>query len=269
MEQGQRPAINLYHGKVMHARLKPFGHRFFYKVYSIFLDLNRLEEADKASRLFSVNRFNLLSFYEKDHGSKGEEPLLAYVCKVAEAAGLAQPTRVWLSAFPRVLGYVFNPLSIYFLQNEHGDTYAHLYEVRNTFGGMHTYVVDIEKHGLKHSSEKLFHVSPFLERNLFYTFYVTTPQETLNFKIVEKNENGEVVLTALQTGHHEPLSSNALLRFGLGFPFMSLKVILGIHWEALKLYVKGARLKPDFAHPTNHSVDGQFLTIEKRNGLQK
>jgi DUF1365 family protein len=253
------PAIWLYSGKVFHARLQPFEHRFLYNIYSIYIDLGRLADAEKTSKLFSVNRFNLISFYEKDHSSKDGTNLFDYARNLADKADLKTPTHVWLSTFPRVFGYAFNPLSIYFLQDENGKTYAHLYEVRNTFGQMHTYIKDVEKNSITHSDEKLFHVSPFLEKQLTYLFNVHTPDEQLRFRIIEKNQQNQVVLTALQQGVRKTLNWANLMDFGLSFGFMSIKVIAGIHYEALKLYIKGARLKPNFKRSGTVSKDGVFI----------
>lgn len=258
------PPISLYRGKVMHARLKPMSHRFFYNVFSILIDLDRLEEAKKAASLFSVNRFNLISFFEKDHGPRNGSPLRSYVDEICRKTGVESPARVLLSAFPRVMGYVFNPLSVYFLYNAKNRIYAHLYEVKNTFGGMHTYVEELPEQGsASHCAKKLFHVSPFLPKELHYHFTVLPPSSDLRLRIVEKDEAGDTILTALYNAKIEDVSNKNLLKEGIALPFASIKIIAGIHWEALKLFIKGARLLPDFKRPSHISHNDSYLSEQR------
>src|SRR4051812_13510002 len=155
-------AASLYIGKVMHARLRPFGHRFSYRVYSLLLDIDRLAEASRMSPLFSVERFNLLGFSARDHGRRDGSPLRSHVeSQLADAGVMIGGGRILLLCYPRVLGFVFNPLSIYYCYDEAGELAALIYEVRNTFGGLHAYVAPVRpaeatSSGVRQERDKAF-----------------------------------------------------------------------------------------------------------------
>jgi len=139
-----REAISLFFGPVMHARMKPVTHRFSYNVYSLLVDLDQLDRADRKSSVFSINRFNLLSFHERDHGPRNGGPLAPYARALFEKAGLSlEGGRIFLLCYPRVLGYVFDPLSVYFAYDHEEQLIGVLYEVRNTFGEHHTYIAPV------------------------------------------------------------------------------------------------------------------------------
>jgi len=172
-------AAALYFGEVMHARLKPMGHRFSYRVMSLLIDLDRFSEADRQSRLFGVNRAALYSFHEADHGERDGSPLRAYVqrCAAKHEIDLAGG-RVWLLCYPRLLGYTFNPLSVYFCYRADGALALLVYEVRNTFGDIHAYVLpvkpgEISAAGIRQQQDKLFYVSPFVEMAMRYHFHLS------------------------------------------------------------------------------------------------
>jgi len=236
----------LYPGKVMHARLKPFGHRFTYCVFTILIDLDQLDSAASLSRLFSVNGSNLVSFHEADHIEKdsGFKTLRAQIDALCERAGVPPPHKVRLLAYPRVMGFVFNPLSVYFCEDETGAPMCLVYEVRNTFGERHTYVCavetdDISDAGIRQERTKIFYVSPFIDMGARYHFRVALPNETVRLRILE-TEAGEPLLSAAFSGKAAPLSTRTLLAQTIRLPFMTIKVVAGIHWEALKLWIKGA-----------------------------
>jgi uncharacterized protein len=257
-------AVTLYRGDVMHARLNPFGHRFTYRVFNILIDLDRLDQAGRASRLFSVNRNNLVSFHETDHLMPGAASLRAQVDEQLAAAGVEEPAvRVLLLAYPRILGYVFNPISVYFALDAEGLPIAAIYEVRNTFGQRHSYVARVEKGelsdaGLRQHRTKLFHVSPFVGMEAAYDFRVLPPGRALRVRIME-TEAGKPLLAATLTAHARPMSGRALVMEMLRAPLMTLKVVGGIHYEALKLWLKGARYHPIPEQPPLVShVDGTF-----------
>ena len=131
---GETNAAALYFGEVMHARLKPIGHRFSYRVMSLLIDLDRLDAADRQSRLFGVNRKALYSFNERDHGDRDGSPLGAYARRRAAEHGIdLKSGRVLLLCYPRLLGFTFNPLSVYFCYRADGELALAIYEVRNTF----------------------------------------------------------------------------------------------------------------------------------------
>ncbi|MEP5621479.1 MAG: DUF1365 domain-containing protein [Hyphomicrobiales bacterium] len=240
----------------MHARLKPMGHRFSYRVYSFLLDLDDLASATK-SALFSHNRFNLFSFYDKDHGAADGSSLRAYIDELLRHADHEKPTRIELLCYPRILGWVFNPLSVYYCYDDQDQLSALVYEVRNTFGERHTYVAPIRKgemsHGrIRQERDKLFYVSPFIDMKMRYHFRMTPPAEGLTLRILEHDDEGPL-LSATFSGTRSALSTSTLLKAFFQVPFQTLKIVGGIHWEALKLWKKGAQFHMRPARPESVS----------------
>jgi hypothetical protein len=243
-------AAALYFGKVMHARMKPMAHRFSYKVMSLLIDLDRLAEADRVSPLlFGVNRRALYSFNERDHGLRDGSSLRQHAQRLAAEQGIdLTGGRVLLLGYPRLLGYTFNPLSVYFCYDATGALALVIYEVRNTFGDLHPYVLPVRPGelgpaGLRQEQDKLFYVSPFIEMAMRYHFRVVPPGDNVRVRILETDAEGPV-LAATFSGQRRALSSLALLQASLQVPFLTMKVIGAIHWEALRLWIKGARLVP-------------------------
>jgi DUF1365 family protein len=242
-------AAALYFGVVMHARLKPMGHRFSYRVMSLLIDLDRLGDADRQSRLFGVNRAALYSFNEADHGMRDGSSLRAYVQRCADGHGIdLAGGRVLLLCYPRLLGYTFNPLSAYFCYRADGELALIIYEVRNTFGDIHAYVLpvkpgQISDAGVRQQQEKLFYVSPFVEMAMRYHFRVSPPGDTVKLRILETDRGGPL-LAATFNGRRRALTSVALLRSFFALPLVTFKIVGAIHWEALRLWLKGARLVP-------------------------
>lgn len=238
----------LYTGDVMHARMKPKTHRFAYKVFCLLIDIDRLSDAGRQSRLFSIGRFNLLSFRESDHGSEtkiSETGLLrGYIDHLLAQANVnATGGRVLLLCYPRLLGFVFNPISVYYVYSGGGDLVALIYEVRNTFGEMHTYVCPVEpgqmsEAGIRQERNKLFYVSPFMDQPMRYHFRMVPPADRVNVRILETDHEGPI-LAATFTGAKRDLTTAAILKACIAMPFMTLKVVAGIHWEAMKLWFKG------------------------------
>ncbi len=261
-------AVSLYPGTVMHARMKPKPHRFTYRVFTLLVDLDRLVEANSQSRLFSVNRFNLVGFRETDHGD-GAGDLASHVRALAQSAGIdLEGGRILLNAYPRLLGFVFNPLSVYYCYDRSGALALLVYEVRNTFGEMHSYVAPVKPEelteaGLRQSRDKIFYVSPFIEMAQRYHFRIRPPGETIAVRILETDAEGPL-LAASFAGHRQDLTSANLLKTCIKLPFMTLKVVVGIHWEALKLWLKGIRLVTRPAAPERASLDapGPIRTAE-------
>lgn len=238
-------AAALYVGDVMHQRMKPFGHRFRYKVFSLSIDLDRLDKARSLSALFSVNRRNLVSFYEYDHS--GDQGIRAYADDLLAQAGL-RARRILLVCYPRILGYVFNPLSVYYAYGERDEVIALIYEVRNTFGERHTYVCPVGPEemsvaGLRQTFEKLFHVSSFIGMNMRYHFRMLPPGKDIRWRIIETDASGPL-LAATFSGQQVALTTFALARLAASVPFLTFKIVGGIHWEALKLWLKGAKYSP-------------------------
>ncbi|MEO3387039.1 DUF1365 domain-containing protein [Mesorhizobium sp. CAU 1741] len=236
----------LYLGKVMHQRLNPFGHRFSYSVFSLLVDIDRLDEMDKAARLLSVNRPGVLSFRESDHVERPGETLRHFADRLLAEAGMTdRAARILLLAYPRMLGYVFNPISVYFAYDAQDRLVALIYAVRNTFGERHSYVAPVlpgeaGPQGVRQTRTKIFHVSPFMAMGARYHFRVLPPGKTVRLRIHE-TQDGEPLLSATLNGDAARLSDARLAAYLLRFPFMTLKVVAAIHWEAVKLWLKGAR----------------------------
>lgn len=249
MPDAAQPPASLYFGKVMHARMKPMAHRFTYQVVSLLIDLDRLAEADRISPLFGVNRRALYSFNERDHGPRDGTSLRAHAQRCAAEKGVdLTGGRVWLLCYPRLFGYTFNPLSVYFCFDATGALAVVIYEVRNTFGDIHPYVLPVEPGqlgpaGLRQQQDKLFYVSPFIDMPMRYHFRVVPPGDDVKIRILECDAGGPV-LAATFSGRRRPLGSLSLAQAFLTVPLLTMKVIGAIHWEALRLWIKGARLMP-------------------------
>ncbi|MFI5012627.1 MAG: DUF1365 domain-containing protein [Hyphomicrobiales bacterium] len=255
-------AAVLYDGHVMHARLRPIAHRFRYRVFSLLIDLDRLDAADRLSPLFGVNRGNLVSFHERDHGRRDGTPLAEQARRLAGEAGVeGEIGRVLLMCYPRILGYAFNPLSVYYLHDRSGALSCILYEVRNTFSERHIYVApvrpaELDRTGLRQARDKLLYVSPFIDMAMRYEFYLKPPGDSLFLRIGECDRDG-MLLIATFAGAKRAVSTRQLLASCLAVPALGLKVIGAIHWEALKLWLKGLRLMARPAPPAATSLDAK------------
>ncbi|AWM03671.1 DUF1365 domain-containing protein [Bradyrhizobium amphicarpaeae] len=247
VEDATAPAA-LYWGKVMHARWRPVQHRFTYRVMSLLIDLDRLNEADRQSRLFGVNRSAAFSFHERDHGEGTSAGLSQHVRRLAAERGIdLSGGRVLLLCYPRLLGYVFNPLSVYFCYGASGTPALLIYEVRNTFGEMHSYVLPVQEAAagcaIRQSQPKEFYVSPFMEMETRYRFSVSPPQQDVKVRILQSSEQGAMFAAAF-FGRRQALTSRSLLAALVGLPFLTFKIIAAIHWEAMRLWLKGVPYVP-------------------------
>jgi uncharacterized protein len=251
----------LYVGQVMHQRLRPLRHRLRYRMFSLLLDLDDIDALGTRLRWFSVGRFNLFSFRPADHGDGSAATvagLRGHVDAQLRAAGLPAGGAVQLLAMPRVLGYAFNPLSIWFCHAPDGRLQTIVYEVNNTFGQRHSYLVQVEDGAgdvIAQRCGKQMYVSPFLGMALEYRFRITPPCERLGVGIGVHDEAGDAVLNARLDAHRRPLTDAQLLLAFITHPLLTLKVVAGIHWEALRLWLKGARLQERPAAPA------QSLTV--------
>ena len=253
----------LYDGTVMHQRMKPFTHRFSYKVWSLLADIDRLSELKKCSRFFSHNRFNIFAFFDKDFGPDDGSSLRTHIDRLLAEAKLAPPERIFLLCYPRVLGYTFNPIAVYYCFDAFGTLMAMVYEVRNTFGDKHSYVVPViaqtnNPASLRQERGKLLYVSPFLGFGLTYRFRLSAPADRLLFRILEVDEGGPVLAASFSASQRK-LTSRTLFSACLSAPLLGLKVMALIHWEALKLWVKGARLVTRPPAPPPASIGDESL----------
>jgi DUF1365 family protein len=245
---------SLYTGRVTHQRLRPMRHRLGYRMYSLLLDLDALPALAARLRLFSLDRFNLFSLHQRDHGA-GAGGLRAHVDTQLQTAGFVPGGRVLLLAMPRILGYAFNPLSVYFCHAPGGALQAVLYEVNNTFGERHSYLIAVDpaqQQGgrVQQRCAKQLHVSPFLDLDMRYTFRVEPPRAGSPLSIgIEAADAQGPVLVAHYAAAGRPLTDAALARVFFTHPLLTLKVIVAIHWQALQLWCKGARLRRQPAAP--------------------
>ncbi|CAN0390736.1 unnamed protein product [Discosporangium mesarthrocarpum] len=236
----------------MHRRSRPKAYEFVYRVFNIVLDIDRLAEPAKRCRLFSHNRFNLFSFHDRDHGPRDGSALRPWIEQQLAAAGLGHAgATVRLLCMPRVLGYGFDPLSIWYCHDVAGDLRAILYQVKNTFGDQHGYLMPVgdtvgQTGGenaaapTDHEFDKIFHVSPLIAMDARYRIRTASPDENLAVLIRESDPEGEFLVATL-TGERRAMTDGELIRQFLRVPFMSLKVIVAIHWQAIRLMLRGVK----------------------------
>ena len=233
----------IYNGQVIHKRFKPKEHFFKYKVFSLLLDLSELSLLDRELKIFSYNKFNILSFYDVDHGPRDGTSLISWVKENLNNNNInSKEIKIKLLCYPRVWGYIFNPLSIFFVYDKNSNLISILYEVKNTFGEQHTYVFKIDKDNqlFEHSCKKKFHVSPFIEMNCLYYFKILKPTDKLSVVINQNDDSGKL-LFASQDGLKNELNNKNLMISYISNPLMSFKIIGAIHFEAFKLWIKGIK----------------------------
>ncbi len=234
---------SIYNGTVIHKRFKPKEHFFKYSVFSLLIDLSELKELDKKIKFFSFNKFNLVSFYEKDHGHRDGSSLVEWVKKNLDENDInSRDIKIKILCYPRIFGYVFNPLSVFFIYNLNDKLISILYEVKNTFGEQHTYIFKVEDNAnlFQHNCSKKFHVSPFIEMNCSYFFRILKPGDKMSV-IIDQYQIDEKILYASQDGKRVDFTSKELLKSYLKHPLMTFKIISAIHYEAFKLWTKGIK----------------------------
>lgn len=247
------PESCLYMGEVVHKRFTPVRHELRYRVFNVFLDVDRLAETASSLRLFSYNRPGLFSIRDRDHGPGDGTPIRDHAWRLVRAAeGGEQVTRIFMFCYPRVLGYVFNPLTVYYGFDGQDRLRMMIYEVNNTFGGRHSYVVPVSENQAQHA-EKSFFVSPFNKVEGQYSFHFTEPAAKLALGVA-LSIAGKPVLNAYVSGVRRTLDDKQLFAAFARFPFLTLKVISGIHLEALRLWWKGLKLNKRPKGP-NHTID--------------
>lgn len=254
----------LYIGTVVHRRLRPKAHLLRYSVFSLLLDLDRLAEADAASPLLAVNRPGILSFHEKDHGGGEARGLRRWVDERLRRAGF-EPSgmRVRVLCYPRMFGYVFNPLTVYFCDDADGRPAVILYQVNNTMGERHTYVIPAPADAqgpLRHTCDKAMYVSPFTPMKGRYHFSIVPPGDDVCVAIRQDDVEGPL-LNASFAGRRQTLSTGTLANALIRHPLMTLKVIAGIHLEAFKLWRKGV---PVFRHTPQPNGDLSIVAEPER-----
>jgi len=233
-------------------RFVPFERRFAYRLAQIRIDIDRVAETARGLKLFSYNCFNLFAFHDRDHGDRSGAPLRSWAKETFARGGVdVADGRIDLQCFPRVLGFVFNPLSLYFGYGADGVLRGIIYEVNNTFGETHAYVAKTgpgEVHD--HESPKLFHVSPLMEVRGAYHFRISTTGDTMRLTIQNRMDGERQHLASLVT-RTTPLTDRWLAGVALTLPLSTLQVVAAIHWQALKIWLRGAKYRSKPAPPAN------------------
>jgi uncharacterized protein len=244
-------ASAIYVGRVVHKRLSPRQHAFTYRVFSLALDVDEIDDLSSKLRLFARNRRALISFYDADHG-RGDGALVASHIRttLAEAGLAAAGARVVLLCYPRLFGLVFNPLSVYFCHEGGGRLGAVVYEVSNTFRERISYVIPVVgDHGkaghngtVRQVCAKQMYVSPFTPRAGEYSFHVSPPGPAGVTVGVALRDGRQPLLKTHFRGSHAPLDDKSLATVVARHPMMAVKVLGGIHLEAARLWAKGVPL---------------------------
>lgn len=246
----------LYPGLVVHQRFRPKAHRLSYKVFCLSIDLDELPQLTGRFGLLGINRPGILSFRERDHGDGGD--LKSWVRGRLAAEGLVADGKITVLCYPRMFGYVFNPLTVYYCHDASEALVAILYEVSNTFGERHAYVLPAEPGAqtVRHECDKQFYVSPFMPMECRYKFSMQPPLDEVKVLIDEHDRDGRL-LNASFVGRRIELSDRNLASILLRYPLMTLKVMAGIHVEAVRLVLKGIKFIP---HPPKDKPGGGNLT---------
>lgn len=237
----------LYVGSVIHRRLRPRPHRLRYRVFWMMLDLDEIDALAQRLPAFSRNHFNAVSFYDRDHGDGSTTPLREQVERHLQSAGIeldGGPIRLF--CMPRIFGYGFNPLSVYFCYRARGALAAILYEVHNTFRQRHCYLFAVDDGAgtiIEQHCQKAFYVSPFMDMEIAYAFRVAVPDQRIALAIRAVDADGPVLAAAV-SGTRRALTNSALLRALVTHPLLTLKVIGAIHWHALGMWLKGFKIRP-------------------------
>ena len=234
---------SIYNGTVIHKRFKPKVHFFKYNVFSILIDISEIELLDRSLKIFSYNKFNLVSFYDVDHGPRDGTSIKDWVIKNLKNNQInTEDIKIKLLCYPRIFGYVFNPLSVFYIYNNNSELISILYEVKNTFGEQHTYIFKNKENEnpVKHSCKKKFHVSPFIVMDCTYFFKILKPCEKISVIIDQYDEEGKL-LYASQDGNRVELNNKNLFLSYIKHPLMTFKIIAAIHFEAFKLWIKGIK----------------------------
>ncbi len=235
----------LYVGAVTHRRTVAPTYHFRYRYAAFLLDLDDLPALDRRSRLFAYNRRGLISLYDQDYGPQDGTPLRPWIDGVLRERGLdTADGRVLLLTVPRVLNHAFNPLSVWFCLDRDEQPRAVLCEVHNTFGETYGYLLHQDgapmAFPIRSRATKVFHVSPFFPVDGEYRFLLSALTESLTVAIGYDGAEGQR-LSAVQTGERRPLTDGQLWRILGRLPPPGIRALAGIHWEALKIYLRGGQ----------------------------
>jgi DUF1365 family protein len=236
-------ASGLYTGLVTHARTRPRPHRLAYRIFMLLIDLDEAPSLRRGLRTLGVGRFNLFGFDAARHGDGSGRPLKAQVEDTLAQAGIAHGGPVQVLTMPQILGRAFNPLTVFFCHRPDGALSAILYEVNNTFGERHAYLIPATEGSGGQQVRKDFYVSPFMDMDLTYAFKIRLPGERVKV-VVDAHDGDGLVLAASFVGRRSELSDINLVKAALTHPWMTLGVLFAIHLEALKIWLKGETVRP-------------------------
>ncbi|MDC0057376.1 DUF1365 domain-containing protein [Alphaproteobacteria bacterium] len=253
----------LFSNTVTHQRLLPFKYSFKYSLISFYIFYDELKSLDTSISFFSHNKFNIFSFHENDHGYRDHRSLKQFVTDILSKNSIKyNKLKFSVLCFPRILGYVFNPLSVIFCFDQ-DCLIAILYEVKNTSNEQHTYCFTNKNFSIKstyqHRCKKIFYVSPFIEMNCYYKFSTQTPSDKLLLLIEQFNNRDEKVLLTSQIGKKAYFTSATILKSFFKNPLMTFRVIFGIHYQALRIFFKGGKYYSRNKKPIDSiSFEGQL-----------
>jgi uncharacterized protein len=252
-------ASAIYRGVVTHLRVRPRRHALRYRMFQLLIDLDEGPALGRARCWFGFDRPALLSFRQSDHGDGSSTPLKDQVHEQLRAAGIVAGGPVRLLCMPRVLGFVFNPLSVFFCHRRDGSLAAIVYEVNNTFGDRYSYVLAVTSTDpVSHSCAKRLHVSPFMDMGLTYDFRIDPPDDTIGIGIHVRDADGPWLAAGFSAARR-PFTDAELMRAWLAQPLLTIGVVAGIHWEALKLWLKGVKVRPNPKAPARASCPAQRI----------
>lgn len=243
--------FSLYRGEVLHRRFSPVSHLLKYRVFAVLVDLDQLHAMNTLAPLAGHDRPALLTVHTRDHGDGSTKPLAQQLRSTFAAHGLdAGITRILMLAYPRVFGWVFNPMTTYYALGADDAVLALAFEVNNTFRGRHVYCMRPEETSAP--TPKMFHVSPFNTVAGVYRFSASLPGNTLRLG-VDYEVEGQRILRAWFNARHAPFTRTAVARAILGTAWLPARVVGGIHVEAARLWLKGLRPASSPTHPMQRS----------------
>lgn len=249
----------LYTGTVVHQRFRPKPHRLRYRMAQLLVDIDEVDALAGRLRFFSRNRFNLITFHDCDYGDRSGSDLRGQIEALLRIAGIVfDGGSIRLLTMPRILGHVFNPISTWFCHARDGRLCATVYEVTNTFGDRHFYAIraDADAGAVHQSCDKALYVSPFMDMDMRYDFALKPPGEAVSLTVTGSDPGGKLIVASF-AGKRQTLNDRALLGLLLGLPLLTLRVVAGIHWEALKLWMKGIGVRRHPEPPQTQVTTGR------------
>jgi uncharacterized protein len=239
------PVTCLYRGTVTHRRLRPVQHAMSYDVAALLVDVDKIAETAQQHKFLSYNSFNMFGIDDRDHGAGDSTAIRDFAWGLVKSTlGTQDVCKIFMLCYPRLLGFVFNPMTTYFCVDTDGNTRLMIYEVHNTFGGRHSYVTEAIAADAPnfYQAEKVFYVSPFNKIEGQYGLKASQPLDRVSVGVALTTQDGPT-LNAYFAGQRVELNDRNLLGVFFAYPLMTLKVVVAIHFEALKLWFKGLKVQ--------------------------